>query len=258
MTLPSRPVRARSSGSSALMVQASPPPSGFCAGFCNPLPARRASLVMTSRKDSGIGAAEYRIHVAEILALQRSNRGRELTILCGPLSGKGEHAKTRIAWALKMANLEGRDSSLVKNLPAGWKQRLALGCAVMHQPSIVFLDEPTSGVDPVARREFWDLIQQMSDEGVTVFVTTHYMDEAEYCNRLALIFRGKRIALGTPAELKRDSIKGELLLLECDALGRALRRFGKFLRFVTPGLRQCPSSYRPRRLSNHRRPASEA
>jgi ABC-2 type transport system ATP-binding protein len=140
---------------------------------------------------------------------------------------KGEQAKKRIAWALEMANLKGRDSSLVKNLPGGWKQRLALGCAVMHQPSIVFLDEPTSGVDPVARREFWDLIQQMSHDGVTVFVTTHYMDEAEYCNRLALIFRGKLIALGTPSELKRDSIKGQLLLLECDALGHAIEAIRK-------------------------------
>ena len=150
-----------------------------------------------------------------------------LRFFAGLYRVKGEQAKTRIAWALEMANLKGRDSSLVGNLPGGWKQRLALGCAVMHQPSIVFLDEPTSGVDPVARREFWDLIQQMSDEGVTVFVTTHYMDEAEYCNRLALIFRGKLIALGTPSELKRGSIRGELLLLECDALGHAIEAVRK-------------------------------
>ncbi len=89
----------------------------------------------------------------------------------------------------------------------------------MHKPPIIFLDEPTSGVDPITRRQFWELIHQMAEEGVTVFVTTHYMEEAEYCNRLALIFRGKMVALGTPSELKRDSMKGELLLVECEPLG---------------------------------------
>jgi ABC-2 type transport system ATP-binding protein len=93
---------------------------------------------------------------------------------------------------------------------------------VLHKPPIVFLDEPTSGVDPISRRQFWDLIHQMAEDGVTVFVTTHYMEEAEYCNRLALIFRGKMVALGTPSELKRDSMKGELLLIECDPLGKAV------------------------------------
>ena len=90
------------------------------------------------------------------------------------------------------------------------------------QPPILFLDEPTSGVDPISRRQFWDLIHTMAGEGVTVFVTTHYMEEAEYCNRLALIFRGKIVALGTPSELKRDSMKGELLLIECEPLGDAV------------------------------------
>jgi ABC-2 type transport system ATP-binding protein len=93
---------------------------------------------------------------------------------------------------------------------------------VLHKPPIIFLDEPTSGVDPISRRQFWDLIHHMADDGVTVFVTTHYMEEAEYCNRLALIFRGKMVALGTPSELKQKSMKGELLLLECDPLGRAV------------------------------------
>jgi ABC-2 type transport system ATP-binding protein len=128
----------------------------------------------------------------------------------------------RIAWALEMSNLKGRENLMTGTLPGGWKQRLALGCAVLHKPPIVFLDEPTSGVDPISRRQFWELIHQMAEEGVTVFVTTHYMDEAEYCNRLALIFRGRIVALGTPTELKQKSMKGDLLLVECAPLGAAL------------------------------------
>jgi len=133
-----------------------------------------------------------------------------------------QQLKDRIDWALEMANLKGQESLITGTLPGGWKQRLALGCAVLHKPPIIFLDEPTSGVDPISRRQFWDLIHHMADDGVTVFVTTHYMEEAEYCNRLALIFRGKMVALGTPSELKQKSMKGELLLLECDPLGRAV------------------------------------
>ena len=88
------------------------------------------------------------------------------------------------------------------NLPLGFKQRLALGCAVLHEPPILFLDEPTSGVDPLSRRRFWDLIYTLTDAGTTVFVSTHYMEEAEYCHRLALMNRGKLIALDTPAHLR--------------------------------------------------------
>ncbi|MFI5397192.1 MAG: ATP-binding cassette domain-containing protein [Candidatus Binatia bacterium] len=128
----------------------------------------------------------------------------------------------RIRWAIEMAGLGGHETTLVATLAGGWKQRLALGCAVLHQPSILFLDEPTSGVDPISRRQFWDLIHRMASTGVTVFVSTHYMDEAEYCNRLALIDRGRLIALGTPSELKRTTMTGGLLLVECEPLGEAL------------------------------------
>jgi ABC-2 type transport system ATP-binding protein len=100
-------------------------------------------------------------------------------------------------------------------LAGGWKQRLALGCAVLHEPPIVFLDEPTSGVDPASRRRFWDLIYEMAEAGTAVFVTTHYLDEAEYCGRLGLIYRGELIALGTPAELKTRLKREELLEILC-------------------------------------------
>ena len=128
----------------------------------------------------------------------------------------------RIAWALSMAGLKGHETRITAELPGGWKQRLALGCAVLHRPPILFLDEPTSGVDPMSRRKFWDLIHEMAGGGVTVFVSTHYMEEAEYCNRLALIFRGQIVALGTPSELKARSLRGELVRVECEPLGRAM------------------------------------
>ena len=145
-----------------------------------------------------------------------------LRLFAGLYSVPAKELRGRIDWALEMANLKGQENLMTQTLPGGWKQRLALGCAVLHRPPIIFLDEPTSGVDPISRRQFWDLIHQMAQEGVTVFVTTHYMEEAEYCNRLALIFRGKIVALGSPAELKRNSMKGELLLMRCELLGRAV------------------------------------
>lgn len=130
--------------------------------------------------------------------------------------------KDRISWVLDMAGLSGRESTLTGTLPGGWKQRLALGCAVLHRPPVLFLDEPTSGVDPISRRRFWELIHTMAAEGVTVLVTTHYMDEAEYCNRLVLIFQGRIVASGSPTELKQRAMTAALLLVECEPLGLAL------------------------------------
>jgi ABC-2 type transport system ATP-binding protein len=113
-----------------------------------------------------------------------------------------ERRAERKKYVIEMANLTGRNTALTRTLSGGWKQRLALGCAILHDPPILFLDEPTSGVDPIARGAFWGLIHDLADSGHTVFVSTHYMDEAEYCHRLALMYQGKVIALGTPAELK--------------------------------------------------------
>jgi len=128
----------------------------------------------------------------------------------------------RIRFAVAMAGLDGREGDLVATLAGGWKQRLALGCAILHEPAILFLDEPTSGVDPGSRRRFWSLIHELAAGGVAVLVSTHYMDEAEYCQRIALIAAGRLIALGTPQALKSRSIGGELLELACDAVGRGL------------------------------------
>ena len=128
-------------------------------------------------------------------------------------------AGTRLAerrnWALAMAGLVEHTTTLTATLSGGWKQRLALACAILHEPPIVFLDEPTSGVDPISRRRFWDLIYAMAEQGITVFVTTHYMEEAEYCDRIALIYGGKMIASGSPMELKTKAMHDTIIDLQC-------------------------------------------
>lgn len=122
----------------------------------------------------------------------------------------------RKEWVLDMAGLLDQRKKLTGNLAGGFKQRLALGCAILHEPRIIFLDEPTSGVDPISRRNFWHLIGNMAAEGTTVFVTTHYMDEADYCDRLALIYRGKIIAEGTPLELRERYMQRNVLEIELE------------------------------------------
>ncbi len=130
--------------------------------------------------------------------------------------------RERMRFAIEMAGLGGREKALVSTLAGGWQQRLALGCAVLHRPPILFLDEPTSGVEPTSRRRFWELIHTLAAEGVTVLVSTHYMDEAEYCDRAALINQGRLVAIGSPSELKSTALGGELLLLQCEKLGPTL------------------------------------
>jgi ABC-2 type transport system ATP-binding protein len=119
--------------------------------------------------------------------------------------------QARINDALVMAGLEGREHAKTKDLSGGWRQRLALSAAILHHPEVLFLDEPTAGVDPVSRRAFWDLLYKLISEGITVFVTTHYMDEAEHCHRLAFIQRGKIIAYGSPAQIKSEMMRGQVL-----------------------------------------------
>jgi ABC-2 type transport system ATP-binding protein len=144
--------------------------------------------------------------------------GENLRFFAGIYGVRGARLADRIRWALHMAGLEGREDTLTSALAGGWRQRLALGCAVLHEPPILFLDEPTSGVDPASRRRFWDMIGDLAEQGITIFVTTHFMDEAEHCDELALIYAGKVVADGTPSQLKREHIHHALLEIESDDL----------------------------------------
>ncbi len=131
--------------------------------------------------------------------------------------------KQRQEEIILMAGLESRENTLTANLSGGWKQRLALGCAIVHRPKVVFLDEPTAGVDPISRREFWGLIYAMAKKGTTVLVTTHYMDEAELCQRVGFISQGRLVALDTPDRLKLTEMRGQVLEINTSEVDRALR-----------------------------------
>jgi ABC-2 type transport system ATP-binding protein len=145
--------------------------------------------------------------------------GENLELFAGLYGVVGGRFRERRDWVLAMADLAGSEHRLVETLPLGWKQRLALGCAVLHEPPILFLDEPTSGVDPVTRRGFWDLIDELAAGGTTVFVSTHYMEEAEYCHRLGLMNRGVLIALDSPAGLLARWAESVLEVRTDDPLG---------------------------------------
>jgi ABC-2 type transport system ATP-binding protein len=144
-----------------------------------------------------------------------------IELFAGLYAVRGERYAARREWILEMAGLTGRHAGRTADLPLGFKQRLALGCAVLHEPPVLFLDEPTSGVDPLARRAFWDLIHALAEHGTTVLVSTHYMEEAEYCDRLILMNRGRLIAAGTPAVL-RASMHDPIFEVEADDAPRAV------------------------------------
>jgi ABC-2 type transport system ATP-binding protein len=134
----------------------------------------------------------------------------------------GRRLRERVDFVLNMAGLLGRERMNVKNLSGGWRQRLALGAAIIHEPELVFLDEPTAGVDPVSRRNFWDLLYQLAETKMTIFVTTHYMDEAEHCNQLAFIHNGHLIANGSPSQIKATMMHGEVLEIVPDNAAQAV------------------------------------
>lgn len=153
--------------------------------------------------------------------------GENIDFFGGVYGLEGTELEKRKKWVLEIANLNDKEKSLTASLPGGIKQRLALGTAVIHKPSIVFLDEPTSGVDPISRRGFWDLINNLSEEGVTVFVTTHYLEEAEYCNNIILIDSGKLIAEGSSKELKSKYINHKIIEIESSNVIKALEILDK-------------------------------
>jgi len=140
---------------------------------------------------------------------------QNIRFFAGVYGLRGREGAARAAWAISTAGLEGKEDLLTRSLPGGWKQRLALACAVLHEPRVVFLDEPTGGVDPISRRRFWGLIDQMAVEGVTLIVTTHYLDEAERCDRIALMHAGRLVALGSVSELKEVFVGRSLLEVSC-------------------------------------------
>jgi ABC-2 type transport system ATP-binding protein len=148
----------------------------------------------------------------------------------------GRELEGRLRWAREVAELERRRRTLVRELPGGYRQRLALACCLLHQPPVVFLDEPTGGVDPEARRRFWDLIDELAGEGTTVFVTTHAMDEAERCHRVALMHAGRLLALDTPQGLKAGFAAGTVLEVACASAARALPRLEELPGVVTAAL----------------------
>ena len=129
---------------------------------------------------------------------------------------KNRQLRARKAFVLQMAGLEGRERELTRNLSGGWKQRLALGTSIIHEPEMLFLDEPTAGVDPISRRSFWDLLYHLSEQGTTIMVTTHYMEEAEHCQSLAFIQRGRIVVQGSPAVIKETKMRGQVLEVDCD------------------------------------------
>jgi ABC-2 type transport system ATP-binding protein len=162
-------------------------------------------------------------YMSQLFTLYNDLTARENIRFYGQAYGLSRAAlQDRQAEIIEMAGLQGRENELTANLSGGWKQRLALGCAIVHRPQVVFLDEPTAGVDPISRRDFWGLIYAMAKKGVTVLVTTHYMDEAELCQRVGFISQGRLVALDTPSQLKETRMRGQVLEINSDDPERAM------------------------------------
>ena len=154
---------------------------------------------------------------------ERLTVDQNITFFSGVYGLSRTRAAERRDFVLDMAGLRGREAALTGTLSAGWRQRLALGCAILHEPPIVFLDEPTGGVDPLSRRQFWRLIQRLADSGIAVLVTTHYLDEAEHCDRVAIIHTGRLAALGTAEELKTIFVGRPILEIRAPRAVEAMR-----------------------------------
>ncbi len=162
-------------------------------------------------------------YMSQLFTLYNELTARENIRFYGQAYGLSrDELQQRQAEIIEMAGLQGRENELTGNLSGGWKQRLALGCAIVHRPQVIFLDEPTAGVDPISRRDFWGLIYAMAKKGVTVLVTTHYMDEAELCQRVGFISEGKLVALDTPSQLKQTQMRGQVLEINTSDTDKAV------------------------------------
>jgi ABC-2 type transport system ATP-binding protein len=177
---------------------------------------------------SRIGYMSQRFALYEDLTVREN-----VHFYAGVYGVRGRRRHERAAELIEMAGLRGRENTLAAHLSGGWKQRLALGCAIVHDPPLLFLDEPTAGVDPVSRRSFWTLIYGLARRGTTIFLTTHYIDEAEHADRVALMDRGRMVALSTPRELRRSGLVGELWEVEAEPVMDALEQLPEL-----PGIRE--------------------
>jgi ABC-2 type transport system ATP-binding protein len=165
-----------------------------------------------------IGYMSQKFSLYEALTVDQNIR-----FFAGVYGIEGRRFAERRAFALEMAGLAGREATVTRDLAGGWRQRLALGCAILHEPPVVFLDEPTGGVDPVSRRQFWRLIDHLSQQGTTVLVTTHYLDEAEHCHRIAVMNAGRLAALGTTRELKQVFADRPIIEVQAPSAVAAMR-----------------------------------
>jgi ABC-2 type transport system ATP-binding protein len=198
----------------------------FC-GLLAPTSGSGTVLGMDIVKDSEairrrIGYMTQRFSLYDELTVRQN-----LNFFAGVYGLRGAARDERQAWAIETAGLAGKEGLLTRSLPGGWKQRLALACALLHKPRVVFLDEPTGGVDPISRRRFWTLIDSLSAEGVTLIVTTHYLDEAERCDRIALLHHGRLVALGSVAEMKEVFADRAILEVACPRFLEAHERLEK-------------------------------